>query len=99
MARPPEHKPLLAKHHVLTWTSVAGHKRGLYAEARGRFVQARITGYGMHPNEIIAHCWADLAFRVDMLTLHWGRIWQPMGQKLKNLIERHGLQHAAGQGA
>lgn len=79
MGRPPIHKPLTRKHHVCTWVNASGRTRGLYATARGQFVQARITGYSMKPRDLITHDWMCLGYLVQMIVMHWSPVWRLSG--------------------
>lgn len=85
--RPPSHQPLTARHHVLTWVNGSGRTRGLYADKRGKFVQARISGYAYRPRDFFFHNWDSMAHHVGNLSLTWGRGWQPRGLKARSAIE------------
>lgn len=88
MSRPPEVKTLSSKHHVLTWSNAAGRTRGLYAQRRGQFVQARITGYGYPSRNLILPTWELLAWKAANISAAWGRGWNPTGLKARTLIEK-----------
>lgn len=88
MSRPPELKTLTSKHHVLTWTNASGRTRGLYAQRRGHFVQAEISGYGYHRRSMILPSWELLAWKAGNLSALWGRGWNPTGLKARSLIEK-----------
>ena len=87
MTRPPAIKPLTRKHHVCTWVNTAGHTRGLYAEGRGDFVQARISGFGYRARDLIAHSWVDLGWRVQNIVMQWGAGWRLRGVTLRKSLD------------
>jgi len=87
MARPPEHKPLTRKHHVLTWKNASGRTRGLYAHQRGQFVQAQISGYSYRTRRFIFPTWAIMAWATSNVSINWGRGWTPTGLKARAAIE------------
>lgn len=88
MSRPPELKTLSSKHRVLTWRNGAGRTRGLYAQRRGQFVQASITGFGYRPRNLILPSWEVLAWSAAKISAAWGRGWTPTGLKARTLIEK-----------
>lgn len=85
--RPPQVQPLTARHHVMTWQNAAGRTRGLYADRRGKFVQARISGYAYRTRDLFFHSWESMAHHVGNLSVQWGRGWQPRGLKARALVE------------
>lgn len=86
MSRPPVHKTLKAKHHICTWKHARG-SRGLYAEQRGQFVQAQITGYAMKPRYLIAADWMMLGWQVSRITEAWGAGWFLSGVTLRKMLD------------
>lgn len=87
MSRPPEHKLLTAKHHVMTWKNASGRTRGLYAQRRGRFVQAQISGYSYCTRRFMFPTWEYMAWKAASISSQWGRGWTPAGLKARALVE------------
>ena len=85
--RPPSHLPLGRRHHVLTWVNGEGRTRCLYADKRGKFVQAAISGYAYRYRTFIFPNWDSMAHHVGNLALTWGRGWQPRGLQARSVIE------------
>lgn len=85
--RPPTHQPLTARHHVLTWKNGSGRTRGLYAQKRGKFVQAQISGYSYRTRAFIFPSWDYMAWACGNLSTMWGRGWTPTGLKARAAIE------------
>lgn len=87
MGRPPIHKPLGKQHHICTWVHQRG-TRGLYAEQRGQFVQAQISGYSMRPHRMICHSFFHLANEVRRLSSAWGPGWTLKGCNPRSKVDQ-----------
>ena len=103
MARPPQQAQLLNRDHVCTWVNGRGHTRGLYAQGRGQFVQARISGYSYRTRHWFAPDWLTLGWMVQRIVLGWGPGWRLKGQNLirhmcaPHLNPRNIIEARAGQ--
>ena len=85
--RTPTHQPLGASHHVITWKNGNGRTRGLYAQQRGQFVQAQISGYSYCTRRFIFPTWEYMAWKAASISSMWGRGWNPSGLKARAAIE------------
>lgn len=79
MARPAILKDLPPTTRVCGWVNGRGHRRGLYAQARGQFVQARISGYAMAPRDFIAADWISLGLIIQSVVTGWSSTWRLEG--------------------